>query len=92
MKTEIFEMRFSDRFNFQGRRTVFVGKVFGHPMPIRSLLCDLKIGKTILGRILLKGEMLREERGGSSGLRSVTTLDIIPELPEGEIIIVEAAP
>ena len=88
MKTD-FQMRVTDRFNFQGNRTVFVGIVTGHPGPIRHLICDLRVGAKIIGTITLEGEMLREERGNQSDLRSVSTLNVIPELPEGEIILVE---
>ena len=90
MKTEYFEMRVTDRFNFQEGRTVFVGKVSGHPGPIRSLVCELRVDKNSIGRITLEGEMLREAQGDRSGLRSVSTLDAIPELPKGDIVLLEA--
>jgi hypothetical protein len=89
MNVERFEMRVTDRFNFQNGRTVFVGKVTGHPAPIREIVCNLKISGNTIATVTLEGEMMPEVRGERGDLRSVSTVDAIPKLPVGEITLEE---
>ena len=90
MNAQRFEMKVADRFNFQNGRTVFVGKVTGHPAPIRQMVCNLKISGNIIATVTLEGEMMPEVRGERDDLRSVSTLDAIPTLPVGEITLEES--
>jgi hypothetical protein len=86
---EKFEMLVVDRFSFQDGRTVLVGKVFGHDEPIGACTCDLVVDGQCVGTIKLEGEMLREERGQPTGLRSVSTAEALPQL-HGELRLVKA--